>query len=88
MQGMPIFSLMRLPSLASTTASVSPSAFFLRNFLRFLLILESTKEAADSRASVVFSNLEKALSLATCFYERVREGDGEGEMRAGTWERE
>jgi hypothetical protein len=50
--------------------------------------LESTKEAADSRASVVFSNLEKALSLATCFYERVREGDGEGEMRAGTWERE
>ncbi len=34
MQGISSFSLMMLPSLESSTASVSPSAFFFRNFLR------------------------------------------------------
>ncbi len=34
MQGISSFSLMMLPSLESSTASVSPSAFFFKNFLR------------------------------------------------------
>ena len=58
---MPSLSLIRPPSLASARATVSPSACFLRNFLRSLPILESTMLAAAASASAVLSNLENAF---------------------------
>ena len=63
----PSFSLIKPPSLGSASASVSPSACFLRNFLRSLPILESTMEAAAANASAVLSNFVKAF-METIFF--------------------
>mmetsp|Transcript_6566 Transcript_6566/g.22098 ORF Transcript_6566/g.22098 Transcript_6566/m.22098 type:complete len:204 (-) Transcript_6566:132-743(-) len=66
-QLIPSFSLIAAPSLESATASVSPSACFVKNFFKFLPTLESTRVAAAANASVVFSNLLNAF-METIFF--------------------
>ncbi len=60
-----------IPNLASPTTRVDlrslSESSSLRNVLRDLDILPSTKAVTADRASVVFSNLPKALSLMLSF---------------------